>query len=116
MFVIFGEDYYYLNASTKTLDLLIGITYIKILSMVNKNLLTLLLLIISLMSCDYRVKEYYIIENKTGFYINVAFVEKYENDKKDTINEIVKTNAIKSFYVNSTLTGMAKSKGSNYLA
>ena len=82
--------------------------------MVNKNLLTLLLLIISLISCDYMAKEYYIIENKTGFDINVAFVEK-GNDKKDTVNEIVKANTIRSFYVNNTNTGMAKSKGDNYL-
>ena len=87
---------------------------LKNISMVNKNLLTLLLLIISLISCDYMAKEYYIIENKTGFDINVAFVEK-GNDKKDTVNEIVKANTIRSFYVNNTNTGMAKSKGDNYL-
>ena len=82
--------------------------------MVNKNLLTLLLLVISLVACDSHAKEYYIIENKTGFDINVAFVEK-GNDKKDTVNEIVKANTTRSFYVNNTNTGMAKSKGDNYL-
>ena len=83
--------------------------------MVNKNLLTLLLLIISLLSCDYQVKEYYIIENKSRFDIKVAFVERNGNDKKDTINEIVKTNATKSFYVKNSNTGIRKSKGENYL-
>lgn len=83
--------------------------------MSNKNLFTLLLLIISIVSCDYEAKEYYIIENKSRFDINVAFVEKYGNDKKDTINEIVKTNVTRSFYVNETITGLTKNKGENYL-